>query len=79
MAAVAQPVATRRQRRPLFEAGKLRCPQDKQLHHIEDYISFDRNVEFAPELNVVLKCRCGHIFSPGITDEEMKALVTANA
>lgn len=69
------PDARRRQRRSLYEGGKLRCPHDKQLRHIEDYISFERNGEFVGELNVVLKCKCGHIFSPGLPDEEMSSLV----
>lgn len=67
--------ARRHQHRSLFEGGKLRCPHDKQLRHITDYMSFDRSDEFVSELNVVLKCRCGHIFSPGIPDSEMKSMI----
>lgn len=76
MASVGVTDARRRQRRSLFEGGKLRCPHDKQLRHVTDYMSFDRSDEFASELNVVLKCRCGHIFSPGVTDDEMKRIVS---
>lgn len=77
MGAVDSPNARRGQRRSLFEGGKLRCPHDKQLRHIQDYIAFDRAGEFAGELNVVYKCHCGHIFSPGMNDVEMRDLVVA--
>jgi hypothetical protein len=79
MPVVGVPDARRRQRRSLFQGGKLRCPHDKQLRHIEEYKTFDRNPEFSQELNPVFKCKCGHVFSPGITDEEMRSLVTNGA
>lgn len=79
MAVVGSPDVRRRQRRSLFEGGKLRCPHDKQLRHIEEYMTFDRAPEFAGELNPVYKCQCGHIFSPGLTDDEMRGLVTSGA
>jgi hypothetical protein len=59
--------------RPLFEAGKLRCPHDKLLHDILTYKRFDLPHEFETQLNTVLRCIfCGHVFSPNIDDEEMK-------
>lgn len=58
--------------RPLFEAGKLRCPHDKQLHDVLSYKRFDIPREFETFLNVVLKCmHCGHVFSPHLLDSEM--------
>ena len=59
----------------LFEAGKLRCPHDKQLHDVLSYKKFDLVDEFASQLNTVLRCGfCGHLFSPNLNDEEMKIL-----
>ena len=64
-----------RQRRPLFEAGKLRCPHDKQLHDILSYKRFDLPREFETQLNVVLRCPfCSHVFSPHLNDDEMKLI-----
>lgn len=62
----------RRKSRPLFEAGKLRCPHDKQLHDILSYKRFDLSAEFANQLNVILRCiQCGHLFSPALNQVEM--------
>jgi hypothetical protein len=59
--------------RPLFEAGKLRCPHDKQTHDILTYKRFDLPREFETQLNVVLRCAfCSHVFSPHLNDDEMK-------
>ena len=64
--------------RPLFEAGKLRCPHDKQLHDVLSYKRFDITREFEAQLNVVMKCMsCGHIFSPHLTDSEMNLVQEA--
>lgn len=61
--------------RPLFEAGKLRCPHDKQLHDLLTYKRFDLPDEFATQLNVVLRCLyCSHVFSPHLDDQEMKLI-----
>ena len=66
---------TDQQRRSLFESGKLRCPNDKQLRDILSYKAFDRNREFAHELSVVLKCpSCSHIFSPGLSVQELSEM-----
>lgn len=65
----------RRESRPLFEGGKLRCPHDKQLHDVLTYKRFDLPYEFEKQLNVVLKCVfCGHLFSPILGIEEMKMI-----
>ena len=64
--------------RSLFEAGKLRCPHDKQLHDILTYKRFDLPNEFESQLNVVLKCIfCGHLFSPCLSSSEMKIVEEA--
>jgi len=64
--------------RPLFEAGKLRCPHDKQLHDILSYKRFDLPNEFATQLNVVLRCiQCGHLFSPALNSIEMNMVEEA--
>lgn len=58
--------------RPLFEAGRLRCPHDKQLHDLLSYKRFDLPHEFETQLNVVLRCAfCSHVFSPHLSDNEM--------
>jgi hypothetical protein len=74
---VDDPDARRGQRRSLWEGGRLRCPHDKQLRHVQKYIAFDRSPEFVGELNVVYKCECGHIFSPGLSDSELVSNVAA--
>lgn len=45
------------------------------------YKTFEVVPEFADELNPVLKCPCGHIFSPGSNTDEMslKMRAVANA
>lgn len=70
---------TRKQNiRPLFEAGKLRCPHDKQLHDILSYKRFDLPHEFETQLNVVLRCLyCNHVFSPHLNDSEMSLIQEA--
>lgn len=66
--------------RALFEAGKLRCPHDKQLHDLLSYKVFDLPKEFETQLNVVLRCgTCGHVFSPHVNDQEMKLIVESHA
>ena len=61
--------------RPLFEAGKLRCPKDKQLHDLLTYKRFDLPHEFESQLNTVLKCMtCGHVFSPALSSEDMRLI-----
>lgn len=68
----------RRKSRPLFEAGKLRCPHDKQLHDILSYKRFDLPKEFEEQLNVVLKCIfCGHLFSPILDPAELQSIQDA--
>lgn len=68
----------RRKSRPLFEAGKLRCPHDKQLHDVLTYKRFDLPNEFETQLNVVLRCiYCGHLFSPNLVSSEMKMVEDA--
>jgi hypothetical protein len=61
--------ATRR----LIVDGRLRCPKDGALRNVLAYGTFDVVEEFADELNVVLKCPCGHIFSPGFSSDELAA------
>jgi hypothetical protein len=52
--------------------GKLRCPKDGRLRNVLAYKAFGIVEEFADELNPVLKCPgCGHLFSPGLSDDEM--------
>lgn len=64
--------------RPLFEAGQLRCPHDKQLHDILSYKRFDLPPEFETQLNVVLRCLyCSHVFSPHVNDTEMSLILEA--
>lgn len=69
----------------LIVGTKIRCPhpQDLRLRPIFAYKSFEVSPEFADELNVVLKCPCGHIFSPGVDAETirrgMQVGVAANA
>lgn len=61
--------------RPLFEAGRLRCPKDKQLHDLLSYKRFDVPHEFEAQLNVVLRCvSCGHVFSPSLDIADMKLI-----
>jgi hypothetical protein len=70
--------AKRGARRPLFEAGKLRCPHDKQLHDLLSYKRFDLPREFETQLNTVLRCMfCSHVFSPHLEDSEMKMIQEA--
>jgi hypothetical protein len=75
------PVSTepeRSARRPLFEAGKLRCPHDKQLHDLLSYKRFDLPNEFATQLNTVLRCMfCSHVFSPHLNNSEMDLIEEA--
>lgn len=64
--------------RPLFEAGRLRCPHDKQLHDLLSYKRFDLPSEFETQLNVVLRCAfCSHVFSPHLNTDEMKLICEA--
>lgn len=64
--------------RPLFEAGKLRCPHDNMLHDILSYKRFDLPYEFETQLNVVLRCLyCSHVFSPHLNDSEMSLIQEA--
>jgi hypothetical protein len=64
--------SVRRKNRPLFEAGKLRCPHDKKLHDVLSYKRFDIPAEFSTQLNVILRCfQCGHLFSPALDQVEM--------
>lgn len=64
-----------RKMRPLFEAGKLRCPHDKQLHDLLSYKRFDLTPEFETQLNVVLRCLfCSHVFSPHLDEQEMNLI-----
>jgi hypothetical protein len=56
----------------------MRCPKDRQLRNVLAYKSFEVQAEFADELNVVLKCPCGHIFSPGLSEAEMRGLLRAS-
>lgn len=65
----------RRKSRNLFEAGKLRCPKDKQLRDILSYKRFELSKEFQNQLNVVLRCEfCGHLFSPHLKESEMSLI-----
>ena len=48
----------------LFENGKLRCPKEKKLRDILEYGRMGVVKEFETELNTILRCVCGHIFSP---------------
>ena len=63
----------------LIEGNRIRCPRDKRLRPIFAYKSFEQTEEFSDELNVVLKCPCGHIFSPGVDSQTIKAGMLANA
>jgi hypothetical protein len=64
----------------LFVGGKLRCPHDKQLRHLNAYKAFEVKEQFQRELNVVLKCgACGHVFSPALEPAEMVAVQEALA
>lgn len=54
-----------------MEGGRLRCPQCKTLRNILSYKHFERVAEYEDELNVVLKCKCNHVFSPGLSDDEI--------
>jgi hypothetical protein len=70
--------SARRKSRPLFEAGKLRCPHDKSLHDILSYKNFDLPSEFFAQLNSILRCEyCGHIFSPALSPVEMNMIKEA--
>ena len=74
MGIVAATVEQRRQhRRSLYEGGRLRCPRDKILRDILAYRVFEVSEEFAHELNVIMRCPCGHIFSPALTTDEIEA------
>ena len=65
----------RHESRPLFQAGKLLCPHDKQLHDILSYKKFDLPYEFETQLNTVLRCAfCSHVFSPHLNDAEMSII-----
>lgn len=44
------------------------------LRNILSYKTFEVVAEFSDELNVVMKCQCGHIFSPGLSTSELKVL-----
>jgi hypothetical protein len=55
--------------------GRLRCPKDKQLRNMLAYKTFEVQEEFADELNVIFKCPCGHLFSPGLSTRELKGLL----
>ena len=57
----------------------MRCPKDRQLRNVLAYKTFEVQAEFASELNVVLKCPgCGHLFSPGLSETEMRRLLRAS-
>jgi hypothetical protein len=45
------------------------------LRNILAYKAFDVEQEFADELNTVLKCPCGHIFSPGPSSNELSRML----
>jgi hypothetical protein len=48
------------------------------LRNILSYKHFERVAEYEDELNVVLKCTgCSHIFSPGMSDEEISQAMSA--
>jgi len=49
----------------LIVGNRIRCPKDRLLRNMFAYKTFEVSPDFADELNVVLKCPCGHIFSPG--------------
>jgi hypothetical protein len=52
----------------LVVGNRIRCPhpRDLQLRPIFAYKTFEVSEDFEEELNIVLKCPCGHIFSPGV-------------
>lgn len=62
----------------LIEGGRLRCPKDHQLRNVLAYKPFQIAEEFADELNVVLKCPCGHIFSPGLSSADMRVMANGS-
>jgi hypothetical protein len=51
--------------RKLVVGNRIRCPKDGILRNMLAYRTFEIVPEFADELNPVLKCPCGHLFSPG--------------
>lgn len=65
----------------LVVGNRIRCPKDGILRNMFAYKTFEVVPEFADELNPVLKCPCGHIFSPGSNTDEMslKMRAVANA
>ena len=65
--------------RRLIEGGRLRCPHCKMLRNILAFKAFDVDEEFIDELNTVLKCPCGHIFSPGPSSRELSHMLQAIA
>jgi hypothetical protein len=58
----------------LVEGNKIRCPhpRDLKLRPIFAYKTFEISAQFESELNPVLKCPCGHIFSPGVDAETIR-------
>jgi hypothetical protein len=55
------------------------CPNCEKVKNILSYKHFERPAKYQDQLNVVLKCRCGHVFSPGLTDEELGTSMKAVA
>lgn len=62
----------RRNREPLIEGTKMRCPRCKQLNNILSYIPMMEIEEFATETNPIYKCgNCRWMFSPAIYIDEL--------
>jgi hypothetical protein len=64
---------------PLVVGNKIRCPHpdDLKLRPIFAYRAFEVSPDYEAELNVVLKCPCGHIFSPGVDAETIRRGILA--
>lgn len=56
----------------LLVGNRIRCPKDRRLRPIPAYKTFEIAEDFESELNPVLKCPCGHIFSPGVDVETIR-------
>lgn len=57
--------AKRRNRTPLIEGTKMRCPRCKTQHNILAYVPLMEIEEFQEETNPIYKCpSCRWMFSP---------------
>lgn len=58
-----------------MQGGRLLCPKCEHRRDILAFKHFEVVEEYSDELNVVLKCPCGHIFSPGMSDSEISEIM----